>query len=252
MKLGCIRTGILAFLLITGVVGIKAQSAKDIVTKAENNIKGHSSRIEVTIKIIRPGWTRTMNMKAWSKGEQYSLSLVTAPAKDAGTVFLKRNKEIWNWIPGIERVVKLPPSMMSQSWMGTDFTNDDLVKSSSRIEDYTHKIVGDSIIDGRKCWKLELIPLPAAAVVWGKVYMWVDQKDFLELRLEFYDEYNTLENTMQCSDIKTMGGRIITTKLEMIPAGKKSQETVFIYNSAVFDLPLDNDLFSEQNMKKAK
>ena len=142
--------------------------------------------------------------------------------------------------------------MMSQSWMGTDFTNDDLVKSSSRIEDYTHKIVGDSIIDGRKCWKLELIPLPAAAVVWGKVYMWVDQKDFLELRLEFYDEYNTLENTMQCSDIKTMGGRIITTKLEMIPAGKKSQETVFIYNSAVFDLPLDNDLFSEQNMKKAK
>jgi uncharacterized protein with PIN domain len=82
--------------------------------------------------------------------------------------------------------------------------------------------------------------------------MWVDQKDYLELRLEFYDEYNTLENIMQCSDIKTMGGRIITTKLEMIPAGKKGQETVFIYNSAVFDLPLDNDLFSEQNMKKAK
>lgn len=227
-------------------------TAKDIVTKAENNIRGRTSMMEMTIQIVRPSWTRNMSLKSWTKGEQYSLSVITEPAKDAGTVFLKRVKEIWNWVPSIERAVKLPPSMMAQSWMGTDFTNDDLVKASSRIEDYTHKIIGDSMIEGRKCWKIEMIPLPAAAVVWGKVDIWIDQKDYLELRLEFYDEDNKLVNTMLCSDIKTMGGRTIAAKLEMIPAGKKGQETVILYNKAVFDQPLNDDLFTAQNMKKVQ
>ena len=145
------------FALITFSFKADCQTAKEIVTKSENNIRGLSSVMEMTIQIVRPAWTRSMSLKAWTKGEQYSLSVVTAPAKDAGTVFLKRVREIWNWVPTIERVVKLPPSMMAQSWMGTDFTNDDLVKASSRIDDYTHKIVGDSVVEGRKCWKIEMI-----------------------------------------------------------------------------------------------
>lgn len=227
-------------------------TAKEIVTKAENNVRGLSSVIEMTIQIIRPAWTRSMSVKAWSKGEDYSMMVVTAPAKDAGTVFLKRIREIWNWMPSIERVVKLPPSMMAQSWMGTDFTNDDLVKASSRIDDYTHKIVGDSVIEGRKCWKIEMIPLPAAAVVWSKVTMWIDQKDYLELRLEFFDEDNKLVSILQSSDIKTMGGRIIPCRMEMIPAEKKGQKTVIVYTSAAFNQPISEDFFTTQNMKKAK
>lgn len=230
----------------------RAQDAKAIVTRAENNIHGLSSVCEMTIQIIRPSWTRSMSIKAWTKGEQYSLMVVTAPAKDAGTVFLKRVKEIWNWLPGIERTVKLPPSMMAQSWMGTDFTNDDLVKASSRIDDYMHRIAGDSMIEGRKCWKIEMIPLPQAAVVWSKVNMWVDQKDYLELRLEFFDEDNKLINILQCSGIRTMGGRLMATKMEMIPAGRNGQETAIIYNSAVFDKPLGDDVFTTENMKKVK
>jgi outer membrane lipoprotein-sorting protein len=229
-----------------------AQTAKEMVTKAEDNIKGLSSVTEMTIQIKRPTWTRTMSMKGWTKGEQYSMIVVTAPAKDAGTVFLKRVKEIWNWLPNIERVVKLPPSMMSQSWMGTDFTNDDLVKASSRIEDYTHKIIGDSVIEGRKCWKIQMIPLPAAAVVWSKMNMWIDQRDYLELRLEFYDEDNKLVNVMQGSDIRKIGGRWMPVKLEMIPVQKKGQETIITYNSAVFNQPISVDFFTTQNMKKAK
>lgn len=243
---------IILFCLCSISNGIYAQSAKEIVTKAENNIHGLSSVAGMTIQIIRPSWTRSMSVKAWTKGEQYSLMIVTAPAKDAGTVFLKRVKEIWNWLPTIERVVKLPPSMMAQSWMGTDFTNDDLVKASSRIDDYTHKIIGDSLIAGRKCWKIEMIPLPEAAVVWSKVNIWIDQKDYLELRLEFYDEDGKLVNILQCSDIKTMGGRLMATKMEMIPAEKKGQETVIIYNSATFNQPISEDFFTTQNMKKAK
>jgi outer membrane lipoprotein-sorting protein len=229
-----------------------AQSAKEIVTKAEDNIKGLSSETETTIQIKRPAWTRTMSMKGWSKGQQYSMIVITAPAKDAGTVFLKRVKEIWNWLPNIERVVKLPPSMMAQSWMGTDFTNDDLVNASSRIDDYNHKIVGDSAIEGRKCWKIEMIPLPSAAVVWSKVNMWIDQKDYLELRIEFYDEDNKLVNVMQCSDIRTIGGRVMPAKLEMMPVEKKGQETIITYNNAIFNQPISVDFFTTQNMKKVK
>jgi len=155
-------------------------------------------------------------------------------------------------VPSIERVVKLPPSMMSQSFMGTDFTNDDLVKASSRIDDYTHKIVGDSVVAGRKCWKIEMIPTPNAAVVWSKVNMWVDQKDYLELRLEFYDEDNKLVDILQCSDVRTLGGRIMPCKMEMIPAEKKGQETIITYNSATFNQPVDESFFTTENMKKVK
>lgn len=227
-------------------------TAKEIVTKAENNIHGLSSATVITIDIVRPTWKRTMTIKGWTKGENYSIMIVTAPAKDAGTVFLKRIREIWNWVPSIERVVKLPPSMMSQSFMGTDFTNDDLVKASSRIDDYTHKIVGDSIIAGRKCWKIEMIPTAQAAVVWSKVNMWVDQKDYLELRLEFFDEDDKLVDILQCSDVKEMGGRIMPCKMEMIPAEKKGQETIITYNSATFNQPISEDFFTTENMKKLK
>ena len=241
-------------LLIGFIAFLKAdaQTGKEIVTKAEDNIRGLSSVTEMTIQIKRPTWTRTMTMKSWTKGEEYSMIVVTAPANDAGTVFLKRIKEIWNWLPNIERVVKLPPSMMSQSWMGTDLTNDDLVKESSRIDDYNHKIVGDSVIEGRKCWKIEMIPLPQAAVVWSKVNMWIDQKNYLELRLEFYDEDNKLVNVMQSSDIRTIGGRVMPIKLEMIPVEKKGQETIITYNSATFNQPISVDFFATQNMKKVK
>jgi|SRR6185312_1259165 len=226
--------------------------ARDIIKKAEDIIKGNTSVAEITVEVVRPTWKRTMSMKAWSKGDKYSMILVTGPAKDAGTVFLKRDKEVWNWLPSIERVIKLPPSMMTQSWMGTDFTNDDLVKEASSVNDYTHRLLGDSTIGDRKCWKIEMIPLPQAAVVWSKVYVWVDQKDYLELRLEFYDEDNKLVSIMKASDIKTLGGRILPSKMEMIPMDKKGQETVMMYNTITFDQPIDDNYFTTENMKKAR
>ena len=227
-------------------------SAKAIVEKSEKQMKGNTSIMEVDIQVVRPTWTRTMKIKAWSKGDTFSMILVTAPAKDQGTVFLKRNKEVWNWVPSIERVIKLPPSMMTQSWMGTDFTNDDLVKESSMVNDYTQKIVGDTVIAQRKCWKIEMIPLPESAVVWGKIFLWIDQKDFLQLRAEFIDEDNKLVNVMQASDIKMLGGKLLPGRMEMTPVEKKGQKTVLITNSIVFNQPLSDDFFTVDNMKKVK
>jgi outer membrane lipoprotein-sorting protein len=229
-----------------------SQEAKDIVKKADDKAKGKTSISNITIQIIRPTWSREMSVKGWSKGNDYSLALVLAPAKEKGVVFLKRKKEVWNWIPSIERNIKMPPSMMNQSWMGTDFTNDDLVKEASILEDYDHSLLGDATIDGRDCYKIQLIPKPKSAVVWGKIIMAIDKKDFMMLHVEYFDEDKSLINTMYCSDIKMLGGRLLPGKMEMVPANKKGNKTVLINNSIVFDTPLEDSFFSTQNITKVK
>ncbi len=215
-------------------------------------MRGNSSFAEVTIKIVRPTWEREMKMKTWSKGRKHSLIYVVSPQKDKGTVFLKRDKEVWNYIPSIERNIKLPPSMMSQSWMGTDFTNDDLVKEASAEDDYSHQLLGDSVIDGRTCHKILMIPNADASVVWSKVLVWIDKKDYLQLRAEFYDEDNSMVNVMMAGDIKLLGGRLLPAKMEMIPMDKKGHKTILIYDQLKFDIALDESFFTTQNMKMVK
>lgn len=227
-------------------------SATEIVKRAEDNMRGKTSQGEVTISIIRPSWSREMTVKSWSKGNKLSMILLTAPAKEKGIAFLKRDKEVWNWVPSIERVIKLPPSMMSQSWMGTDFTNDDLVKEASAAGDYSHELNGEEKIDGNDCYKITMIPKPNSAVVWGKVFVWIEKKNYLELKAEFYDEDGTLVNTMIAGDVKEMGGRTITTKIEMIPADKKGFKTVLQYNFIQFDNEISDDFFSTQQIKKVR
>jgi outer membrane lipoprotein-sorting protein len=191
-------------------------------------------------------------MKTWTKGNDFAMILLTAPAKDKGTVFLKRKKEVWNWLPAIERNIKLPPSMMSQSWMGTDFTNDDLVKEASIVEDYQHSIMRDSIIEGRDCYKIQMIPKPEASVVWGKVLLWIDKKDYIMMHAEYFDEDGKLVNTMHSSDIKMLGGKLLPGKLEMVPFEKKGNKTLLIYNSLEFDKIIHDDFFTTQNMPRVQ
>jgi outer membrane lipoprotein-sorting protein len=243
---------VLIFVSLTSIAQNK-MSAKEIIKKADEVMKGvKTTRTSMTIKTIRPKWSREMKMKTWSKGTKLTMILLTSPAKDKGTVFLMKDKEIWNWIPAIERNIKLPPSMMMQSWMGTDFTNDDLVKQSSIVEDYSHKIIGTEIIDNQECYKIEMIPNDDAVVVWGKIITWVSKKNFFQMKIEFYDEDEDLVNVMTSSNIKTMGGKLIPTTMEIIPVNKKGQKTIMTYNSIVFDDPINDNFFSIQNMKRLK
>ncbi|MFX0556961.1 outer membrane lipoprotein-sorting protein [Maribacter sp. CXY002] len=227
-------------------------SAKEIVKKSDDNMRGKTSLADITIQIIRPTWSREMNLKTWSKGDDYSMILVTSPAKEKGTVFLKRIKEVWNWVPSIERTIKLPPSMMSQSWMGTDFTNDDLVKEASSVVDYDHTLLGQETVANTECYKIEMIPKPSAAIVWEKVIVWIATKDFLQLKAEFYDEDGELVNVMVSSEIKELGGRKITSKIEMFPVDKEGNSTVILYNAIIFDQPIDDNFFTTRNMKQLK
>jgi outer membrane lipoprotein-sorting protein len=229
-----------------------AQTAREIIKKADDKMQGQSNRSVMKMTIVRPDWKREVTMKGWAMGRTFSLILVTAPARDKGQAFLKRHNELWNWQPSIDRVVKLPPSMMLQSWMGSDFTNDDLVKESSIVEDYEQTLEGDSLIDGRNTYRIVLIPKPDAPVVWGKVIAFIDKKEFNELLVRYYDEEGVLVNTLVLSDIRTMGGRVIPCRLEMIPADNPRQKTVIEYLELEFDLNLKEDFFSMQNMKHVR
>ena len=191
-----------------------------------------------------------MTVQSWTKGNQLAIIQVTAPARDKGVVYLKKGREVWNWIPAIERNIKLPPSMMSQQWMGTDFTNDDLVKEASIVQDYQHSFMGDTLVDGKQCHKIQLLPKSTAAVVWGKIHLFIDHKDLLMLRAEYFDEEGMLVNTLRAGDVKMLGGRLLPSRLEMQPAEKKGNQTILIYNNLQFDLPLDDAFFSTQTMSR--
>lgn len=226
--------------------------AAEIVRRADEHLRGESSRATMSMTIVRPDWSREMGLKFWSKGNDYALILVTAPARDRGTTFLLRESEVWNYRPDIDRLIKLPPSMMSQSWMGSDFTNDDLVKESSIVEDYVHEVLGDTTLEGRKAWKLRLTPKPEAAVVWGKIHLWVSQDLYLQLRAEYFDEDGTLVNVMEMSEVETIGGRILPTRMVMRPADEDDHRTVMKYEEMAFDFEVEASFFSQQNMKRVR
>ena len=238
--------------ILLAVLNLQAQnlSAEDIVKKADDKMRGQSSYSEIKMTIVRPTWSREIGMKSWSKGTQFSLVYITSPAKEKGQAFLKRNKDLWNWVPSIERMIKMSSSIMGQSWMGSDFTNDDMVRESSAVTDYTHQLAGTEKVREFDCYKIILIPKENAAVVWGKVIMWISKDDFQEIKTEFYDEDNKLINTMNGYDIKTFGDRQLPSRMEVIPADKPNQKTVMTILKYDFNIPIDDSFFSQQNMKK--
>ena len=220
---------------------ICAQDANQILKNSEQKIQGiKSSYQEMMIKIVRPKWSKEMTMKGWSIGEDYFTSVVLSPAKEKGTVFLKRENEVWNYIPSIERTIKLPPSMMMQNWMGTDFTNDDLVQRSSITDDYTNSIIGNEIIDGLDCWIIELIPNEDAAVVWGKLVMWIDKRDYMQLKTQFFDEYDEMTSIMTGKAIKNFDGKKLPAIIEFVPLDKEGNKTIVERLVWKFDIDINS------------
>ncbi len=227
-------------------------TAREIVEKSYYKMRGKTSISEMTVKIVRPKWERTISMKGWSNGKDFSLIYITAPAKEKGQVFLKRHKEMWNWVPSIERMIKIPPSMMMQSWMGSDMTNDDIVKESSIIDDYDHTVLASDTIDGYSCWKIELIPHEDAPVIWGRIITWISKQYYFPLKNEYYDEDEYLINKETLSKIKDVGDRTIPTYYEIIPVQKKGQKTIMEFTAVKFNVPIKESFFSIQNMKRVR
>ena len=228
-------------------------SPKEIIRKADEKFNGEKTSTAImAMTIVRPTWERTVEFKNWTSGREYALTLITSPAKDKGQSFLKRQQEMWSWNPTISRLIKLPPSMMSQGWMGSDYTNDDILKESSVVNDYDHEIIGEEEYDGRICYKINMVAKEDAAVIWGHQVRWIDKKDFLFLKSELYDEDGYLVRTELGSEIKTMDGRLITTRIELIPAEEEGQMTIIEMKEMKFNEPIKESFFSQQNMKRVR
>ncbi len=240
-------------LLVFSCLNLPAQDASEIVKKANDKINGEKSSYGIMkMTIIRPEWERTLEFKNWTMGTDYALTLITAPARDKGQSFLKRGSEMWSWNPTINRMIKLPPSMMSQGWMGSDYTNDDILNESSVVEDYTHEITGEDEIEGRLCYRIKMTAREDAPVIWGHQIRWIDKEDYLFMKAELYDEDGYLVRTELGKNIKTMDGRLIPSVLELIPEDEEGYKTIVQIEEIEFNIAIEDSFFSQQNLKRVR
>ncbi|MGL1888598.1 MAG: outer membrane lipoprotein-sorting protein [Reichenbachiella sp.] len=240
------------FLLSLFSNAIVAQDPADLIQKSIDKQNGKSSEGVMEMTIVRPRYSRTIEMKSWGMGNDYFMIYVTAPARDKGQVFLKRKTDMWNWIPTVSRMIKLPPSMMGQSWMGSDFSNDDLVKVNSLVVDYSHKLLGTETVEGLICYKIELIPDPTSSIVWGKVHLWVSKDDYYQMKAEYFDEDMELITMMEASEITQFDDRKLPAKMVMTPVNKPGNQTIIVNKNLKFNSDLNESFFSQQNMKRVK
>ncbi len=220
----------------------------EIIDEVDRLMRGASSAGLMRMEIDTEHWSRALEMRIWSLGTEHSLVRVESPAREAGTATLMVENEVWNYLPNVDRTIKVPPSMMLGSWMGSHFTNDDLVKESRLIEDYDIVISHEGPRDGQDVWEFTMIPKPDAPVIWGRIEQEVRMRDRMPIWARYYDEDGTLVRTMNFSDFEVLGGRTLPTRMVMEPMDGE-ERTVVTYLELEFDVGLDEDFFSLRNLR---
>jgi outer membrane lipoprotein-sorting protein len=243
---------VIGFLCIgasTSAEPLLAADARTIVDGAINYLREETSESVAHMTIHRPDWERTMTIRAWTKGKSDSIFRIESPPKDKGNGTLKKGKEMWIFNPKVNRVIKLPPSMMSQSWQGSDFSNNDLAKSDTVIDDYDHTLIGTEIHDGKTVYVIQSIPKPDAPVVWGMQKL-IIREDFILLRQEFYDEDMEPVKILSMKKIGMIGGKLYPMQWQMAKADAEDEYTLISYESIVFNIELSEHMFTISNLKK--
>ena len=237
---------LLSLLLLSTI--LLANEAQAIIKKLEKNLRGDYMYSTMSMIVTSKRGKRTVKIESWSEGNDKSFIKILYPKKDKGITFLKIDNQMWQYIPKIERTIKIPPSMMLQSWMGSDFTNDDMVKESSLEEDYSAKLLSKS---GNSA-TLELIPKPDAAVVWGKIIIDVDLKNAVPVKETFYDDLMQKVRIMTFSKIEQHGSHRIPMIMELKPldSNKKKNRTKVIFEKVNFDTKIDPSYFTKQALKR--
>ncbi|MFW5735582.1 MAG: outer membrane lipoprotein-sorting protein [Oceanidesulfovibrio sp.] len=226
-----------------------AVTGDELVQRAHDYLRGRTSVSVVEMTIHRPNWERTMTIKAWTKGVEDSIFKIIAPAKDKDNGTLKLGQEMWTYNPKINRVIKIPPSMMSQSWMGSDFSNNDLAKSDTILTDYTHEIIGEEQHQGKTVYVIESIPKPRAPVVWGKQVLKVREDD-IYISQEFFDEDMESVKMLEMLEIEEMAGKLYPTVWKMRKTDQTEEYTLLDYEDLEFDVDLDDDMFTVSALKR--
>lgn len=225
-------------------------NATELIKKSEFQTRGKSVESHIAMKVIRGSTERNLEARVWSLGTDKAVVKILAPAKDRDTGNLRLKFELWQYLPNLERTIKIPPSMMLQSWMGSDFTNDDLVKTTSLSRDYTHKLLGEETLNGMKTYKIECVPKKDAPIAWGKILVWLRNPDAVPVKNEFYTENGELAKVMTGTDLKTFGAHTIATKLTMKLPRKAENETRIEYSKVKFDEEIPANIFTQEFLKK--
>jgi len=224
----------------------------EIVDCVDRIMRGESSQGISTMEVVTENWSRAMEMQMWSLGTEHALVRILSPRKDAGTATLKAGTEIWNYLPRVDRTIKIPASLMSASWMGSHFTNDDLVKESRLIEDYEITLAYEGDRDGVEVWEFDLIPRPEAPVVWGRIGYQVRKDDAMPVWARYYDEDGELVRTMTFFDYRELGGRLVPATMRVVPEDKPGEFTEVRYSELEFDVELDEEFFSLRRLRDTR
>lgn len=238
--------------LVLAVNTANATEVNELIRHIDQLWRGTTSKTTLAMTVKTRRYQRTMLMDAWSHGKHYSLVVIRSPVKDRGIATLKVEDNIWNYLPKINRVTKVPSSMMAGSWMGSHFTNDDLVKESTFEDDYNSTITFEGQKGTQNMIEITSTPKPNAPVVWGKVVMMIDKETLTPTASLYYDEENKLIRTIEFSHLKTINGKQIPMELKLTPEEKPDETTTILYQDMEFDVPIDTDFFSLQNLQKRR
>ncbi|MEE2780387.1 MAG: outer membrane lipoprotein-sorting protein [Myxococcota bacterium] len=224
-------------------------SLEEVTKKLDDLYRSSASHGEMVMKVKTKHFAREIGLEMWSKGEERSLAVIRSPARESGTASLKTEKGLWTYAPRADRLLRIPSGMLSESWMGSHFTNDDLLKQSSWYRDYetTLKWVDR---DGKRQLEMTSIPKPDAPVVYTRIVQWLDGESWIPIQADYFDG-KTVIRTMHFRDIKDFQGRKIPTKIELIPHDAPGERTVVLYRSMTFDATISDDLFSPRGLRRA-
>ena len=244
-------TGILSTLFLTAIIlltvrPVFALDVEALVRQVEQQYMGASSRAQTTMLVKTSHWERSLEMEAWSLDRDYFLVRILEPAKERDVATLKRYREVWNYLPKVDRVIKVPPSMMGGSWMGSHITNDDLVKANHIEKDYNLRLIEET----DTYFLVECLPKADAAVVWGKIVYRINKTPQVPEQVDYYDEEMVRVREIHFDDVQQIGDRIVPMRLTVLPLEKPDEQTILHYRELVFDLPLDETYFSLRNLKK--
>jgi hypothetical protein len=245
------RITVIVVILAAAIVGpspVSGDEITDILKKMDELYRSESSRSRVIMEIVTPRWERRLDMMVWTEGEDKTFIRIHAPRREKGMATLRIENEMWNYLPKANKVMKIPPSMMMGSWMGSDFTNDDIVSEITYLEDYRHDwTTVESPEEG--VLYIKLIPNEGVPVVWGYLVIAVQEISLLPVWERYYDEKDRLMRTMKFSDIQQFGSRTLPSTMEIIPANKEGHLTTVRYTESEFDVPLEADIFTLRNLR---
>lgn len=236
--------------LSAGQFESQSERAIKILKKVDDMWRGRSSHGILSMQVKTANYTRSMRMEAWSKGKEKTLVRILYPLKEKGAATLKSGLDIYSYLPQTDRTIRLTSGMMMASWMGSHFTNDDLVKESRMVDDYNAEITFEGVKEEESILMFTLMPKPEAAVVWGKIIMTVRSEDNIPLTSVYFDEDMKVVRRLTFTNIKKMGGRMIPTILRVVPEDKPQEYTELVYEDMRFDIGLEDSFFSIAQLKK--